>query len=1744
MGGSTRIKRLVLEGFKSFGKRTEFLFGDTFNCILGPNGSGKSTAPWTEVLLGDGSVVKIGDLVDAHLRNAEETSNIDDGVYCVNRSDLSVFTLNPATMAVEKRPIGAFVRRAGEPELYKLTTRAGKTVTVTGCHPVMVFKDGRVQSEVVGHLAPGAMIAAPRVIPFDGARNPLPDPGEVRSRCAQDRVVRLPAETSSAFGRWLGLTIGDGYVRNARVEFVNADKQLVDEWIALSRLLFNFQPPYVLREKRSYRIIYHTRKVPALLALLFEAPGREAIKSDAKIIPAPFMRADQETIAALLSGLIDTDGYVSKNVSALQFTSKNERLVDQVQLLLLRFGILSRKTADWKYAANTAARTKRKYYTLSVEGKEKLEKFTQIPIARATKRQRLYFWAMRDAVPNPNTDVLPPETCRLVRKLIRLLRIPVKPLKKRYPRLAAYMEGACRPSRDGIAEIVALAERRWRELSDALRTTRQDQPGLVGLLKLSRIPMKTASIAIGLNAGVIGVHWATGRFHARPDNLGRLQSYLSGELTTILAKAEALLVTLKTLCRSDIAWEEITALEKVPGTEHVYDLCIFGNHNFVANGLFVHNSNILDAICFVLGKSSSKSLRAERSSHLIYNGGKSKQPAKQAEVSIFFENSDKVFPLPEDEVKVTRIVRQSGDSIYKINGKTRTRQEVTELLGSARIDADGHNIILQGDIVRLVEMSPEERRQLVEEVAGVSVYEEKKQQAIAELERVDERLHSADITLRERGRQLDALKQEREQALKHKELTDGVKSHKATLLSLQAGRARTKLQGLEERGAEHRGRLEALNAELFRLREDIRLRKEERDRIQSEISAKSNVEQRELSRQVEGLKVRHAELKAALANAASQLQGLAKRREELAKEQEELGQSEKQLDAQRAALKDTWADLERQLAELGQRLARFKAQHGLDETGEIEQRITELDKAAEELAAELQSVNQRRVELIREKDKLDMHVQFIDTEIARMKEVEAEHRQELEQLRKNRESLKAAVLELNRLLKEDSQRALDLARLTEERRQLAEEQGKLEVSAAQAKQAMTGQMAVQKVLENRSRLGEIYGTVAELGQTESRYATALEAAAAQRIHSIIVEDDGTAGKAIKYLKSQRLGTATFLPLNKVRPVPRDARLKELADSEGVHGFAIDLITFDERFANAFSHVFGNTLVVDSIDVARRLGIGKARMVTMDGDLCEVSGVMHGGYRHKSAGVFKDKELAERLAKARERLLAVEGDMSAIEEARQEALGRITELRQKKATLEGDIIKAERALKLKPDELDASSYTKEELLKKQADVGEQLRALDDGLAGKNRMLADLKIEKTQLRAKLDERRSPDVLAELRMLEARRKELEEGKLRIEGELRGLDQRAGIERDAQGIAAALKEIERDEQHFTLDRKQTAGLLKAAEADLQEKEGQLERFQVQFKELFERQKQLEQEIGGRETAALEQDAKAKQEEICLNVLSEKESNVKAELARLEAEQALYEGVPLLEGSEEALAAELPKLEQQLAAIGLVNLRALSVYELAENEYKGLQEKRQAVETEKEDVLRLMAEIEGRKRELFMTTFTALAANFSQTFSQLTTKGATAELELESKDDPFMGGLRIKVQLAEGKFMDIRSLSGGEKTMTALAMLFAIQEYEPASFYVMDEVDAALDKGNSEKLASLIRKYSQRAQYVMITHNDAVMTAADIVYGITMKADEGMSKAVSLRMEGFTDEPEPAEAAQAPVAEAATAEGSPPAPQ
>ena len=631
---------------------------------------------------------------------------------------------------------------------------------------------------------------------------------------------------------------------------------------------------------------------------------------------------------------------------------------------------------------------------------------------------------------------------------------------------------------------------------------------------------------------------------------------------------------------------------------------VFGpNFNCVLGPNGSGKSNILDALCFVLGKSSAKSMRAEKSSNLIYNGGKAKKPAKEGEVSIYFDNTNNRFPTNDPEVKITRIVRQNGQSVYKINDKLRTRQEIVDLLSLAKIDPDGYNIILQGDITHFVEMPPIERRMLIEEISGISIYEEKKQKALLQLQKVEERLKEAEIVLAERKTYLKELKKDHDQAQKFKEMSDKISQSQASLLKIKIDKKEQEKSGLQSDLEKTKKELDQINERINQLKQLNAEKKQEIENISKEIEEKGEVEQVTLNKEIETLKIDLTKKNSRLETLNNEIVRINKRKQDLKKSLDEADENITQLKDREEDLKKQKQQVEKQKQELSGKINIFRDKNKLQELANVEKTIEEKDKRVEELQKEINSLRENQHNIIRQKDLLEHQINTIDNQIKKVEEIEKEHKKEIESLKSKRDQFKKATLDLNKSLNEDSSLAVQIDNSRKKLADSREELAKLQARQTTIKETTASDIAIKKVLENKGK--GIYGTVSELGQVNSRYSLALEIAAGPRLKSIVVEDEKIASEQIKYLKKNKLGIATFLPLNKIKAKETKEETKELAKAKGCHGLAIDLISFDPKFKKVFEYIFSDTLVVEDIDVARRLGIGKAKMVTLDGDIAEI-----------------------------------------------------------------------------------------------------------------------------------------------------------------------------------------------------------------------------------------------------------------------------------------------------------------------------------------------------------------------------------------------------------------------------------------------------------------------------------------------------------------------------------------------------------
>ena len=1123
-------------------------------------------------------------------------------------------------------------------------------------------------------------------------------------------------------------------------------------------------------------------------------------------------------------------------------------------------------------------------------------------------------------------------------------------------------------------------------------------------------------------------------------------------------------------------------------------------------------SNVLDALCFVLGKAGSKGLRAEKTSNLIYNGGKSKTPAKDGTVWIHFSNENKEFPVDDNELRLSRNVKSNGTSIYKINDQTVTRTQALDVLSAARINPDGYNIILQGDIVKLVEMSSIERRGIIEEISGISIYENKKNKALRELEKVEETLNEADIILAERKSYIKDLKKDRDQAQKFKDLDEKIKRNKVTSLTLRKSKKSKEHSDFDSKIKVEKEKVSKLEIKISKLKKDVDAKKAEVEIINKKVEESGDKTQVDMHKQLDQLKVDFALNKQKLENLNTELVKIQDRKKQLSKSLAEYRNQSSGFISKKEELQKEISTKEKLILEIETKLQTFKKNNKIDEA--VNNDFEKIDSETEKKQVIIESLRGEQQSLIREKDKLEFRLNYIDEQINKVLEVEKENKDQVIRLKESRQKFKQVTIELTSILNEESKISSELSTARSRLISTKEDFAKINAKNSLIIERRYANAAVKHILDNKSNFPGVIGTVSDLGSVNQKFSVALEIAAGNKIRSIVTNSDESASSCIRFLKEKRLGVAAFFPLNKLKPVLIRSELRSLK-GPGIFGLAIDLVDFQSKYDKVFQQVFGNTLVVENIPAARRLGIGKTRMVTLEGDIIEGSGVMIGGFRGRAVGGFKEKEVSKSLDSLSVDISDLESVVSRLDNKKEELNLLIEKLRIKKSEFEGEIIKLEASLHVDSEDVEASQDLKNNISKEINAIDSKLESEEDNIRKIVKELTQLKFKKQELKNKINELRNPAVLAELNSFEEKRQELKDELSNLKAEIKAqeLQEESVMGPEIKNIERILKQQEIEEEEFKSEAVELKELILTEEKELKDKEKKHKEFYNKFQDLFNKRQKISDDIGTVEGEIIQKEERIRSLETRVNSLSLEIARLNAEISGIDEELSQFGSIKSFKNkSEDIIEKEIRDFENMINNIGSVNMRALEIFDRAEKEYLALQEKKMNLTREKEDVLVMINQIEDKKKELFSKTFGALETNFKGIFERLTTKSAKAELVLEDKNNPFNGGLEIKVKISGNKFLDLRSLSGGEKTLTALAFLFAVQEYQPASFYCLDEVDAALDKRNSEKLASLIRIYSNNAQYLIISHNDALISEADNLYGVSMVGD-GISKITSLKI-------------------------------
>ncbi len=1148
-------------------------------------------------------------------------------------------------------------------------------------------------------------------------------------------------------------------------------------------------------------------------------------------------------------------------------------------------------------------------------------------------------------------------------------------------------------------------------------------------------------------------------------------------------------------------------------------------------------SNILDGVLFCLGLATSRGMRADRLPDLVNSGMLKAGKAAETTVSVRFDLSDwtpdaaeEGLEAPEEgpwiqpgqtEWTVTRKLRVmpggSYSSSYSADGVPCNLQQLQTQLRRLRIDPEGSNVVMQGDVTRIVSMSNRDRRGLIDELAGVALFDTRIEQTRRKLDDVQERQERCRIIEQEllasrqrlekdcaKARQYQDLR-ERLQLGRRQEMVLAYEAAQQALKDLATRQQALEAQEQKDAAAIASGR-EQLNkavAELELLQEQVKaLGEDQLLAVQAELAG-LDTSSRELERQAslhqdEGQKLQ------------AQRQDLATRRQQWQLQSRELERDPHQ-DALSAA-EDNCKAAEAAVEMSRRRLADVAGRSGawVEEQKRRSGRRQELQSSVAPLLEEQQQLQER---LRQERERLEELTQEQHQDGADGDAVQ----QQLASLEETWQTLLQAIADGKQELQQTAEslaiQQRTRSRLEQEQTRLEREIARLE-SRRDALQESRGTRALRLLLE--AGLDGIHGPVAQLGEVEDRHRLALEVAAGARLGQVVVDDDRIAARAIELLKSRRAGRLTFLPLNKIRApggggssaaFARGARPGGDSDA-GLIGRAVELVRFEPVYEQVFAYVFGDTLVFSDLASARQQ-LGRSRAVTLDGELLEKSGAMTGGsFSQRSSslsfGRSSDQDEAEplrrRLLELGESLVACRREESKLAQLIEQQKPQLRELEKQQAAL---IAERNAARRNHGPLLERSRQRAERLSKLQQDQTEQQQRLE----AINTALTPLTAELQALDEAERNSGNNDDAAAWAQLQTEQEAADQG---LEAARRERDQLLNARRERQLAIERLGDQEKalgaEETRLQEAVKSLAsahGAWRQQQSDLQEKRKELEQQQTDLQERFGSQRRArdaaEAEVG-RQRQALQQ------AEWNLERLKEDREGLIEEqrsgAVRLqEMEQALPDPRPeipeaLRLAGLEALQTDLQAIQQRMEALEPVNMLALEELEALEERLNELNERLDVLNSEREELLLRIETVATLRQDAFMEAFTAVDGHFREIFASLS--DGDGHLQLENPEEPLEGGLTLVAHPKGKTVRRLASMSGGEKSLTALSFLFALQRFRPSPFYALDEVDSFLDGVNVERLAALIARQAEAAQFMVVSHRRPMIGAAQRTIGVT----------------------------------------------
>ena len=1173
---------------------------------------------------------------------------------------------------------------------------------------------------------------------------------------------------------------------------------------------------------------------------------------------------------------------------------------------------------------------------------------------------------------------------------------------------------------------------------------------------------------------------------------------------------------------------------EVQGFKSFANKIVFDFHNGIT-GIVGPNgsgkSNVADAVRWVLGEQRVKQLRGGSMQDVIFAGTENRKPLSYAYVAITLDNSDHQLAVDYEEVTVARRIYRSGESEYLLNGTVCRLKDVNELFYDTGIGKEGYSIIGQGQIDRILSSKPEESRELFDEATGIVKFKRRKRTAQKKLEDEQQNIIRINDILSELEKQLGPLERQSEVAKKYLQKKEALKTYDVNVFILEVERIQNQLKELEEKSA-------ITQADFTQTSEEYENTRVEYERVEQQIEelnqnlesarearTQAGLRGQQMENQVELLKEQIHSVQANDEHLKGRLTSIARDQEAKALEKAEQEQIKAQLETQGREVADRALEAEKQLTDIRQRIAQLNAQIEsgknqiigiLNERASTKGKLQRYDAMQEQIQIRKAQVNQRILQ-------------------ARSQEAEALVR--FEQYQEELNQVCAKILELN-VLKEEKESCSEALRadLTKYNQQLEvgqtayhRESSKLEALKNMTERYEGYGNSTRKVMERKKQTPGILGVVADIIKVEKKYETAIETALGGNIQNIVTDNEETAKAMISFLKEQKLGRATFLPLTSMSAKDNFPK-KEALSEKGVIGLASELVRADKKYEGVVQYLLGRVLVAEHIDAAiaiARKYTYSLHIVTLEGEYLSPGGSMTGGtFKNASNLLGRRRELEELTESIRLLKEDLEKTKDAIVLAKQQR----DELRKDQEDL---------ANQLQEQYLlqNTAQMNRDQAEERRKSLEEGFRGLSSELQEMEQQVQDIKGSQEQINRELEESREQEELRETAVAQDQ-KQLEELRVQetvlteaaeaVHLEVSALRQKIDfVQENLQRIAGEVDRLSQEESGLHRNVEQGQGDISAKEQGIQALQEELERNRERIRQLEERAGQLSAQR--EEFLASQKNFFSKREE-----LSERKANLDKEIFRLNSQrekleeisesqmnymweeyELTYNGALPLRNEEFT---ELPVLKKQITALkeeirklGDVNVNAIEDFKQVSERYTFMNAQRNDLVKAEETLRGIISELDAGMRKQFKEQFANIQVEFDKAFKDLF-GGGKASLEMNEEEDILEAGIRIIAQPPGKKLQNMMQLSGGEKALTAIALLFAIQNLKPSPFCLLDEIEAALDDSNVGRFSKYLHKLTKNTQFIIITHRKGTMEAADRLYGITMQ-EKGVSALVSVNL-------------------------------